>query len=553
MRIRKWLVDTLLGRSSALAIIAVAAFLTRLIPIHFSQYPFNNDSLTDIRTVGELIESGRLGLTADSELSIMNNVATPAFDVVFAFFASLLGVDPAECGQLLSAVIATSTVGLFYLLGRKFAGDPRGGVAAAFAALLFGSFVFTTGSVWKMMLAMNLFLLLVLAYTGRSSNRYMFLTFIVLLVMPLVHHLATAISLLLLAYLLVWSWFYAVVRKSVKKRHVVDLLCVAIPGALAAYYYSYVELDRLVQFSSAVRVLVLILGFAGMSIMTIVMLSRKKHFRWTLAPLVGGGLVALLLLDYYGYLFPYEPSASDVYLVLVLATGFVVALGWYGAEVVVERRPQIRAVHVALFIAPITIVGFAFSHGLSLLSHQILYRSFDFLDVFLFLGVGVALAVAYEHRKRLYPLLGTALIAALVLSFPFGYWSSELLGVRHDTQAYELDALTWIDGRDRVVVLITDERLSYIARNMVGLKADPSLPYFIDNYPEYRWYYVLEDSWTTLGVNYYPHGRFVLSEEEYEENLAGANVFYIGGPSDDRIIMFYSSIIGGSTIGADAT
>ncbi len=538
----------LLGRSSILAILVVAAFLTRLLPLHFSQYPFNNDSLTEIRTAAEIIESGRLGPSAEANLSITHDVATPAFAVIIAFFASLLGVSPAECGQVLCALIATSTVGLAYLLGRMFSGHSRGGVATAFAALLFGSFVFTTGSVWKMMLGINLFLLVVLAYTGRASPRFRALMFIVLLLMPLVHHLATAISLLLFAYLLVWSWFYAVVKMSLTRRHMLDLFSIAVPGALAMYYYSYVELDRLVQFSSPARILVLLLGFAAMSVITVFMLSRKKHIRFTLSPLVGIGLAALLLLDFYGYLFPYETSASDFYIVLVLATGFVVALGWFGAEISVEKRPQVRAVHVALFVAPITIIGFAFSHGLSLLSHQILYRSFDFLDVFLFLGIGIALVEVYNRRKKLYPFLGAVVIAALVLSFPFGYWSGELLGVRHDTQAYEVDAFTWIDGRDRVVVLITDERMSYIAKNMVGLKADPSLPYFLGNYPEYRWYYVLEDSWTTAGVNYYPYGKFVYPQEDFDVNLAITNVFYIGGPADDRIIMFSSSLIGGNTI-----
>jgi hypothetical protein len=399
----------------AIVIMSAAAFLTRLLPLSFSQYPFNNDSLTEIGIANEILSTGHLTFSPEAQWSITHSIATPVLDVMMAFFASALGTTPALCGQTLGAVISISTIGVLFLLGRLFSGDYRGGIAAGLMGIMFGTFVFTTGSIWKVMLGMNLLFLVVLFYVRRGSPQFRGFTIIVLFVIPFVHHLVAIVAFLLFSYLLTWSWYFAIGKRSLSKRHICDLLTIAVPGVVAALYYTHVELDRLVQYSSPRKVLLLFVGFAFLTLLAILVLSLNVHSKWSFAPILGGGLIALVFLDYYGFLFPYHPSASHAYLLLGLSIGFLVALAWYGAEVLIETTLLFRAVEVGLLIAPLTIIGFGLAQGLALPSIQILYRSFDLLDLFLFLGVGIAIVELHNKHRKLYPLIAGLMIASLAI------------------------------------------------------------------------------------------------------------------------------------------
>jgi hypothetical protein len=181
----------------------------------------------------------------------------------------------------------------------------------------------------------------------------------------------------------------------------------------------------------------------------------------------------------------------------------------------------------------------------------VLYRSFDFFDIFLFMGVAVGVVAFRRRHSKLYPVLGCATIVALVLSFPFAYNSGELLGVRHDTQDYEVEAFKWMSKQGDNNTIVTDERLGYIGRSMTGITKDPALPQYLaagEPFPAYHWFYMIESSWTTEGVNDYPYGRFVLSDTSYNMSLEAADVFYVAGPLNDQLVVFSTSLMGWNTI-----
>jgi len=534
-----------------LMILSIAAFLTRLFPLSISQYPFNNDALTECGMASEILDSGHLRFSSEAHWSTTHSVAIPILNVMLSFVSSAVGTTPFLAGQTLGATVAISTVGVIFLLGTNFSGDVRGGVAAAFAAIMFGSFVFTTGSIWKVMLGINLLAFAVFFYTRRSSLPFRVLTLVVLMVIPFVHHLVSIVAFLLFANLLAWSWLFGILKGTVTRRHLYDTLMIVIPGILAVSYYSFVEFDRYVQFFSPLRTIAMVAGFSALSVVGVTVLSLKNHLRLSLAPVVGLIISAVAIMDYLGLVFPYEASASQSYVALGVASGVVVAVAWYGSEVVIESGSMYRAILVGLLIAPVAVIGFGMLQGFSSQSHQILYRSFDLLDLFLFLGLGAGIAHLSRRHKKLYPIIGCALVVSLAVSFPFGYESETLLGVRHDTQAYEVDAVKWLEHRDSPVIIMTDERLSYISESTSSCKADPALPQLIavpNGFPNYRWYYTLERSWTTLGVNDYPNGRFVLAESTLQLALESSNVLYLGGPLEDQIIVFLSSDIGGATM-----
>jgi len=406
--------------------------------------------------------------------------------------------------------------------------------------LMMGTFVFTTGSFWKESLGFAFFTFLIFAFSARQQLRFRVLLFALLIIIPLVHHLVAAVALTLMAYLLMWSWLLALLNRTVGRRHFHDLLTVCVPIGATVFYYSSVSLDRLSMVGTPIKGMLLVSIFALISLSCLWVLLPRSHSRMSFAPVIGVSLVLLLLLDYFGYLFPYEPSAGHVYIVLVVAMGAIVSVGWYGSEIILEAKPVYKAIQLGLLVAPLTVVGFGMAGGFSAASHQVAYRVFDSFDVFIFIGAGAAIAFLEERSTRKQTLVFAVLFVSVVATFPFAYSSEALLGVRHDTQGYEVDALDWISERAVNPHVVTDERLSYIAHAAEWLTKDAALPqYLIRNVSlPSSLFCLVEDSWSYAGVNDYPNGRVVVPPQNLGYALQVSDVLYIGGPTENRVILY---------------
>ena len=543
----KWysLKDREVTSSLVLVVLFVAAFLTRLYPLSFSEYPFNNDSLTECGVASEILSTGHLEFPPGSQWHGTHSVATPILNLFLAFSSASLGANPIECAQLLNAVVFLSTIGAIFILVRIMSSSLLGATAAGFTSIVLGTFVFTTASVWKEALGFSFFAFAVLFFVCRDRISFRVLALAIIFLIPFVHHLVAAVVLLFLSFLVIWSWFVAVNRGRIQRRHVMDLAMVGFPVVTAVLYYYCVSFDRISTFSSPASVLTMVIAFVLLVLSGIAVLSMKKHSKWTFAPAIGGGLIALAVADYYGWIFPYKHSASQSYLLLSLVYGFILSVAWYGSEVLVEKIPRYRAVQMGLLIAPLTIIAFGILGGFTLSSHKVLYRSFDFLDMFVFVGVGVAVTTLKLRHRIFYPVLPVILIVLALISFPFAYESARLLGVRHDTNGYEVDSFEWLADHADSRWISSDERLARIAQNSWGANRDASLPTMIEKNlalsPDN--FYVIEDDWMTLGVNNYPYGLVVVKESRFSQLMDDANVIYIGGPSSDRILVFVPSTL----------
>ena len=538
-RFRYWRITA----PSSLAIVSIAAFFTRIFPLSMSPYPFNNDSLTECGLAMKILGSGHLRFSVDVPWYGSHSGATPILNVLLAYASSVLGIDPLLCAQSLDAVIAVFTIGCIFLLSRLVSGSLRGGIVSAFAAVLMGTFVFTTGSVWKEMLGISLLVFTLLAYVRRDRIEFRILAFTILMLMPLVHHVVTAVTALIFGYLLLWSWYFALENKLPKRRYVEDTVLIAMPVAWAGLYYSIISFDGMSMLASPVRMSLLVAAFVLVSIIAFLVLSMQSHSRWTFAPIVGVGIFVLVTLDYLGFLFPYSPSAPHVYLLLGAASAFLFGLAWYGSEVILEERPVHRAIQLALVMSPLSIMGFGILSGFSLSAHKVLFRTFDLIDIFIFLGIGMAIVWLHGQHRKAYSILGFLMIVCLLVSFPFAYKSQDLLGVRHDTQIYELDTLEWVVTHANSPSVSTDERLAYMAESSFGLPRTTFLPMALERNlslsPEFC--YLVEDSWASKGVNSYPNGKIVLPVSNFTLRLEASNVIYIGGPIGDRAIVFLST------------
>ena len=529
-----------------LLVISLLAFSSRLLPLAISPNPFNNDGMTECRIASDIVASRHLEVPVSASYFGSHSLVTPAFDVLIAFLASFFGLSTFAVGQLLVASLSVLTVAGGYLVALRIGGRADSALVAALFLSLFGTFVFLTGSVWKESLGVAFLMVFVFAFINRSQRRMMAVEIAILATLPLVHHLISMIALSALVFLTFWSVFLAILRKDVKRRHVVDSVIVLASIAYTYSYYSVRSLDRLSYVNSIADALELIAVFLLLCVFVFVVLSRTKHVKWTFAPIPGAVFMLLFVWDYYDPLFPYVPGVPHYILLLGASAAFLISVAWYGFEKVMESRSRYRAVPLCLLMPALAVIAFSMRAGVSLASHNTLYRTMDFVDISLALGIAVAFS-SIVPRVRLRKALTVVVVAALILSFPFSYATNILTGIRHDTQEYEIDAMGWIRSYGNESFIIqSDERLSYVARALYDYGKYAVLPGMMEHQllPEPFAYGLLEEEWMTQGVNDYPQGHPVLNSTYVSKVLHGSNVLYIGGPSGDHVIVFCASDIG---------
>ncbi len=491
----------------------------------------------------EIILYGGLEYSPGSPWDGTHSVDTPALNVLFAYVALVLGTTPIVCAQIVTAVLSVLTVGAVFLLGRVFSGTVTGGVIASTVALLSGTFVFTTGSAWKMSLGFALIAFLYFAFINRNHLHYRLLTFGILCLLPFTHHLAAVAVLVSFAFMMIWSWIVALSQRNVTKRLWWDTLTVGVPGITASLYYSVALIDRQDIYESEFRIITFICIFLLLSTTAYLAMRMRKHQKVSFAPIIGIALAVILLFDYFGLVFHYRASAPAIYISLIISMAVLVTVAWYGTEVIVEHRRRFMALHLSIIVAPLTIMLFGVSTGSAVIGLQTVYRTFDFLQFFIFIGIAVAITDFRAKRPKPSRLIVVLVSICLVTVFPFGFFTAELLGVRHDSQAYEIDSMHWLSEHSDNPSLVSDERLSFMARSTMWIEKSSHLPndMIFGGALLPQFYYMAEDNWIVTGVNVFPSGLVFIDEQTMELALDRSNVVYMGGPADDRLYIFTSN------------
>jgi hypothetical protein len=539
-----------LSSLSAVLVLSLVAVSVHLLPLSFSQFPFNNDGLTESVTAQNIIDDHHFHFPKLLSLDTTHSEGTPVFNVVLAFLSSALGVPVIRVSQFMVAMFASLTIVGIYLIVHTMTGDRRAALVSGLVAAFYGTFVFLTASVWKESLGIALFVLLLYAYSKRERTEMLALEAAILLVVPFVHHLAAFVCYMTVGYLTLWSWIFAVRRGQLRTRHYYDLAVAVVPPAIALTYYYLVSFGRLSYFDPETGLLPMVVIVLAISIVSSLVLFRRSHWRGTFSPIPAVAVLALVVWDYYNPIFQYEPAVGEgYYFTLIVATAALVSIAWYGLERVIESSSPFRAIPIGALLPAITILGFAFLSPSVENKHQLVYRSFDFADPAIFICIGFATSLlAHERKRRRFVALAAVAVVLALITLPFGLYTEELTGVRHDTQDYEVDAVRWVvegvEGRSPYVM--SDERISYICASMFGVGKDTRLPsYLSDNMdlaPDV--YYFYEESWSEEGVNDYPRGTVVISDTYMAALLSAENVLYVGGDVEDQAIIFMATGIG---------
>lgn len=534
-----------------LLVLTLLAFSVHLLPLSISKYPFNNDGLTEVVIADRIMETGHVSIPDSSRLVTTHSESTPVFDTMLAFVASMIGANPMFVSQWMIAAISPLVTVTVYIMVMRFCGDRRASLVAAFFVTMFGTLVYLTASVWKESLGICLYVLLMCAYSNRQDIRMKALTIIILITMPLVHHLVAIVSYMTIAYLTGWSWVFALRNGAPRKRHYQDLMIVSAVVVLALAYYYWVSYDRLSYIDSMASIILIVGSMLLFFLPMVAVLLMKSHSKWTFAPVPAAAVMVVAYLDYTGRFFSYKPSAPwPYYFLLMIASAVMIAFAWYGMEVIIESRSRYRAIPIGMLLPAVTLMFFALVSPSVSDKQQLIYRSFDFADPALGLGIGISFfAIARRPRlKKLVRPLFVVFIAFLLVSLPFGIGTAKLLGLRHDTQEFEVDALEWIVSvqNGSVPSVHNDERMSYIGLVLFGIGKDNTLPYVLVRNASLipGAYNVYEEIWSKDGVNDFPRGSLKPSATYMTKLFDAEDVIYIGGSHSNRLIIFSHSFIG---------
>ena len=536
-----------MGSLLPLVSIVILALAVHLLPLAISPYPFNNDGLPASVSARDILESGHLYLPNPVSTDITtHSESTPVFAMFLAFVGGTIGEDPLFVSQIAEAGIALLLVACVYLIVLEITRDVRAALIGAFVISVFGSFLFLTASVWREALGASLFVLLIFVYTRRNEGRMRVLEILILLLLPFVHHLVALIAYAAIGYLTVWSIAHAIINHRVTRRHYQDFTILVCAAIAALVYYNIVAFGRLAYLEPLNGLLPLMLIISALSAIMIAVLNMKKHWKGTFAPVVAGVLLLVVLWDYWHPIFSYVPSSPDSIIILYAGTAVLLAFGWYGIEMIIDSKSSYRAIPLCMLLPAITVILFAIFSPAVESKHQIVYRSFDFADPALAVGAGIASVYLFKSKRARKTVI--LLVTAAIITLPFGVFTQDLLGLQHETQSYEVDALQWAKDTSNGTRphVQTDVRLAYIGSYLLDMGEDNRLPQNLIGNKSLapKVYLIYQEYWTTRGVNDFPHG-LVRPNASFMQLLMNVhNVMYIGGDVDNRLIIFFASSVG---------
>jgi hypothetical protein len=550
--------------AAAAALVFMVALCARLVPLQFSELPYNIDGYPLARISEVIIQTGGLPDPAGYDGLLAYNMKLPVFSAVLAMFSLVLGVDPLPLLPYFCALICALSALFIHALARELTRNYLAAFGAGMFAALTGLFVYVTSAAMKQLLAITLLCFILYLYTNRRDWRHRMALAAALALLPFTHHLATLIAMLALSFALVGTAF----RRS--EHHVRTarefLLDLAIgPGVLlvSVAYYKASDLEIASQIlnvndamllASVAIIMAVAARLLSMTVQTRPwFFLRKREEGICLAcvfdekVLVLAAGIGALYLNSKVHIFTGGTLTSDALLRLMFPYLALAVLALAGFNVMRYAKFPGRHLVVGLFLAPLAMMLFSALKGLDLFGFMIAYRSYNFIDIPLAIAAGVGLAFVVARlreaasRHDFYKPLPAFAVALFVLlcaaALPLAYSNQEAFGVAEVSLPHELDAMRWA-SESQIDGMATDQRFGDIANPYFGLRVDKTGPWSLKARTLEPGTLVLaSEDWTGRGAQMFPFGNVLLTEEGMEAWLDSCDLCYSGGPDGHRMFV----------------
>ena len=514
-------------------------------PLAFSPLPYNIDGFPLARIAQQIASTGSWQLNPADPNAY--NQLMPGYSLVWSSVAQLGGVDPLAFLQTLMPLLLATAVLPAYLLGVKATGRTIAGVAAGLFIATFGSFLSVTSMGMKESVALVLLPTVVLLFAERRDPRKRALAFLLLLLLPFFHQLSDFLILGMVAALVVLAHARAVQQGRFSLRLLLlDIATGPGPAFVSYAYYAAVNMPDL-NAVTAPDALALFLAVCVLLSALLVRMARPTPRRVgerlvrPMGPILAVPLLAFAAIlvntrtDLFVGVLPTQPALEPV----LLAATVLVVFGFLGYQLLRRTASPLTDVALAMGIAPVALVLFAFLRGLDGLSQVLVYRSFDFLDYGLAVAVGVGFALVWARlrgRDAARLVLVAGFLAVLLATTPIAWNTQAVFGVDNVTTPAEFQALSVLASQHPARVT-TDQRLADVGREWFGLPTNASLPFLLrDNATISGGGYALVlESWSTVGAQVHPLPNIVLPDATLRTFLAANRIVYVAGSSGDQI------------------
>ncbi len=531
-----------------LAAVLSVATAARLLQLLQSSLPFNIDSYAQISIASGILDTGQWGLNEGSANAY--NLKMPFLPLFLATTSAVTGIDPLTLSTPLAILV--SLIGIVGVYALTYVVSRRRGVATASALVLalLGSYIFLASTLMKEALALALLPLLVLLFLRRLDWRMRTLAALILLILPLIHHLATLMGYGFVSLTLLlqhaqtywqrrWSW----------RNLALDLALGPALFSFGFWYYTFVKLEFFTDVWRTNEVALFVSTAVLVAAGGLLLMSRRRARPWfalsktRLLPslldqksLAILGALLLVLANSQRALFPGTVLTSPLLLGVALAYVPLAVLALTGVNVYRLSRGTVKAGVLALILVPFTVILYAFLRGLDPLSHTLAYRSFDFLDYGLAIGIATALLRKMSPAKR--TVLAAVAFTALLATLPLAYDTENVFQVQNTTYEYELSAMARL-GVDGERGVHTDQRLGEVLAMAFGVGGDPTLPFRIVQGQALQPGSILlmEANWATRGAQVHPQPFLPIGEERLAYLLTEHDLIYHSGDSANALFV----------------
>ncbi|HYM40550.1 MAG TPA: hypothetical protein VEY12_10510 [Thermoplasmata archaeon] len=520
------------------------ALALRLVPLTFSPLPYNIDGFPLARIAAQITGTGTWRINPVDPN--WYNEMMPVYSLVWSSASQLGGLDPLLYLQAVLPFVLATAVLPAYLLGVKAAGHPAAGFASGLFVAAFGSFLSLTSMGMKESLALVLLPTVILVFAERRDPRKRALALLLLLILPFLHQLSDFLVLGMVAALVVLTHARAIQRGRFAARALLlDIATGPGPAVLAYAYYVVVSMPDLDAVTSP-DALALFLGVTTLLSALLVRMARPSSLRpgarlvRPVGPILLVPAIAFvaLLVDARTDLFAGVLGTQPALVPIFLAAAALVVFAFLGYQLLRRTANPLTDLALAMGIAPVALVLFAFLRGLDGLSQVLVYRSFDFLDYGLALAVGVGFAYSWHRLGRTPARLALAvgLLGLLLATTPIAWNTQAVFGVDNVTTSSEFQALAVLASLHPSNVT-TDQRLADVGRLWFGLPTDPTLPYRLRDNGSISGhdYALVLDRWTSIGAQVHPQPNIILSPTILSALLRANRVVFAAGPPGDRM------------------
>ena len=171
-----------------ISLLFILAFIVRLIPSLSSPLPFNIDGFPLVRISEIMISSSHIPDHAAYSGLLGYNMKLPIFPLLLSQFSSITGIEPLTLIPYFCAFIGSFSVIIIYTFVLRIVENQMAAFMAGFFLAFTGLFVYVTTAAMKELLGIVLLCLLIYTYSLREDPRFRFISAILLLILPFIHH-----------------------------------------------------------------------------------------------------------------------------------------------------------------------------------------------------------------------------------------------------------------------------------------------------------------------------------------------------------------------------